>query len=163
MTDYFIKGTNPENLIKIIASYLAKKTIEEKNNKVEEQIAINKTEPIINNQLHQDSEILNPNNIASFNKTDQHKILELFLEEAEKIISKIKQSKEEHHLKDLSFLLHSLKGTSGNVGAKKLHNYVISIEQVFGSGKLPDDQNWFNELEAIYSELRQTIEVILKG
>lgn len=50
-----------------------------------------------------------------------------------------------------------MKGTSGNVGAKKLNNYVREIESAFGIGKLPDDQNWLEELENIYNEVRKAI------
>lgn len=146
MTDYFIKGTSQENLAKIIANYLIKK--------VDQGVAI-KTEAKNTSVTPKDPLILNLSYISFFDKKEKRELISIFLEAVDKNIAKIKHANQKKNVKEISFCLHLLKGTSGNIGAEKMNHYLKIIEpEISKSGKLPDNLEYLDKLEKLYLELR---------
>lgn len=73
--------------------------------------------------------------------------MELFVKEGNKIIALIRQDNTKLH-----FLIHSLKGISGNIGATKLFEYTKEIDTCLKQNKPIENKNWVEELEGIYEE-----------
>lgn len=155
MTDYFIKGTSQENLLKIIANYLGKK------GKIGDSVIINPNKNKDANNLvtssnsdNQNQPVIDLSHISSFTHEEQKDLISIFIEDVKKNINKIKDSIKENNSEKVSFALHALKGMSGNIGATKFYNYLQLIQpQIKKSGKLPEDQQWFSHLEKLYQEI----------
>lgn len=156
MTDYFIKGSHPEMLLKIVANYLAKKDRE-----IHDLIANQSTKDNDDsNNGSSEFKIFNRSVIDYFSKEDQVKLLNLFLKDSGDTLSKIKVSNKENDLKKLLLHIHSIKGTAANIGADRLFYYIKTIESALKrSGDLP--KNWLKELEKIYHDLDKEIKNIL--
>ncbi len=148
MTDYFIKGTKPELLLKIIANYLIKKI--EKQNSDED---LSGGDGLFN--LNQDA--LGEH----FSKEDQATILKLFVRDTDELMKKIFESKEkeDEDAKSLLLHVHSIKGTAANVGADRLFNYAKIIEPKIKNNSAP--KNWVEEMQKIYSDLKNEIKILV--
>ena len=146
MTDYFIKGTKPELLLKIIANYLIKKI--EKQNSSED---LSGGDGLFN--LNQDA--LGEH----FSKEDQATILKLFVKDTDELMKKIFESKEDEDAKSLLLHVHSIKGTAANVGADRLFNYAKIIEPRIKDNSAPE--NWVEEMQKIYSDLKNEIQILV--
>ena len=152
MTDYFIKGSHPELLLKIVANCLTKtdRELEEVNDN--------------NNSNNKDQngtgdKILNHSVIGNFNKEDQTKLLNLFLNDSGETILKI-ESYQQTDQEKLLLHIHSLKGIAANIGADRLFNYVNRIELMLRNGGNVSE-NWLEELEKVHHELVREIAGIL--
>ncbi|MCE3255059.1 MAG: integral rane sensor hybrid histidine kinase [Rickettsiaceae bacterium] len=177
MTDYFIKGSKPELLPKIVANYLVKRHAEldtKEANKPEEQIEDQIRNKIKNEIESQGSKIandnsrisqiqsknLNQNRIEHFNKEDQRMLLKVFIKSSGENMVKIIQSKNSGDVKSLLFYIHSIKGTASSIGAEKLSKYIKDIESKIRDGNEP--HGWMEELHEIYGELENEIGEVLK-
>jgi len=146
MTDYFIKGTKPELLLKIIANYLIKKI--EKQNSGED---LSGGDGLFN---------LNQNALGEhFSKEDQTTILKLFVRDTDELMEKILEKKEDEDAKSLLLYVHSIKGTAANIGADRLFNYAKIIEPKIKDNSAP--QNWVKEMQKIYSDLKNEIQILV--
>ncbi len=143
MTDYFIKGQNPELLLKIMANYLARKNDDPSNDYLSE------------------FKIFNQNALDYFNKEDREKLLNLFLKDSFDTISKIKEKEKTGDIKQLLFYIHSLKGTSASMGAERLSYYLKRTEPIIRNGSLPE--NWMEEFEMVCLELVKEISSLLNN
>jgi len=125
INDYFVKGNNFENLIKIFANFFSKDVMIEDLNIAENSKISSKYE---SNNL-----ILNTEFIKNFDKEDRIKIIDLFIEDSAGIILKIKKYYEAENSDMLNSNIHSLKGISANIGAKKLSDYIKAIDKNINS------------------------------
>ena len=162
MNDYFIKGGNPELLIKIVANYLIEKKVEQKDQMQDlgqepGQDQILKTQ----NNDFVSLKIFNLDNINFLDQESRKSILDLFLRSSKELLDQIKQNKEINNLKDLSFQIHSLKGISGNIGAERLFEYTKNLDLDIKHGKIPENKNWFEQLELMYKELVEEIKSLV--
>ena len=157
MTDYFIKGSNPELLIKIVANYLIEKKVEQKD-QIKDQILETQ-----NNEYNNFSnlKILNLDNLNFLDPESKKSIFNLFLTSSQNLLDQIKQNKEINNLKELSFHIHSLKGIAGNIGAERLFEYTKHLDLDIKHGKLPGDENWFERLESMHLELTEEIKSLV--
>ena len=157
MTDYFIKGSNPELLIKIVANYLT-----EKKDELNTTTPLNDLNVSNNNlrvlNLSSDLQILDSKIIQSFEQSFREEILTLFFKDGQNLLTKIMVSK--NNIKELFFHVHALKGILGNIGAEKLFEYVSEINSALKENKLPSDKNWFEQLELMYKELVEEIKAL---
>ncbi|MCE3255685.1 MAG: multi-sensor hybrid histidine kinase [Rickettsiaceae bacterium] len=156
MTDYFIKGTRTELLLKIIANYLSKKEIKLKGEENKIADANKNHDPSSNSNK---SNHLNQEKIENFTKEEQVRLLNMFIKSSAENMSKIAASKNAGNLKRLLFYIHSIKGTAANIGAEKLFNHIKYIEPKIMEGKAP--HNWIEELEGILFELQREIRNIV--
>ncbi|MDX2082652.1 MAG: response regulator [Rickettsiales bacterium] len=156
MTDYFIKGNNPELLIKIIANYAVKRDL-----KIHElAIAQVKEDKDLADSCLTNIKIFDQKNIEHFEQKDQAEILELFLKDSSNLMLKIRESFQKNNRKEILFLIHSMKGISSNIGATRLANYVGVLKSVLKNDTQP--KNWLKNLEALYLELEKEIEQTIK-
>ena len=152
MTDYFIKGGKPELLLKIIANYLTKK-----------EVRIENTLPTNEDSNDTDSEELhnlNQSVLEHFDKEERITIFNLFIKDSDEVMSKISESKSAGDTKGLLLHIHSIKGTAANIGADRLFNYTKIIEPKIKDGSV--SKNWIEDLEKIYSDLKNEIKILIK-
>lgn len=146
LTDYFIKGSNPELLIKIISVYLIKKPV--KINKVDYTKVVRS----------ETSEIVNLNQLILGNHFDREKqsaILQMFIRDIDDFMDKIHSAIEINDKKILLSYIHSVKGSAVNIGADRLYYFCKMIETKIKEGDLSN--NWFEEMKKIYYDLKSEI------
>ena len=71
--------------------------------------------------------------LKNFNNEERAKIIDLFIEDSSAIILKIKKYFEAENSAMLNSNIHSLKGISANIGAKKLSDYIKAIDKNINS------------------------------
>lgn len=163
MNDYFIKGGDPELMIKIIANYLANKGenktnlyVNNDNDQIPEAPKANKRSNFSK------SKILDLEKLENFDKSDQHQILNLFLTDSAKILRKIKHNSRDNDLEKMALEIHALKGIVGNIGADQLFESLRKIDLQLKESKLPTGNEWLNDINALYKELSPEINNILE-
>lgn len=161
MTDYYIKGQDPELLTKLIVIYITPDKIfynkkQEDNIKVKENGSDSKTE-----KKEISDKILNIDKLRYFNEADKKDFLDTFLKDSEAMLTKIARNLKENNLKELSLSLHAFKGVCGNIGAEELSTHIRKIEEVVNTGKLPSNKNWLNNLQKSYKTLEFEIKKIM--
>ena len=155
MNDYFIKGSNPELLIKIVANYLIEKNLEQ----IEDQILETQSNEYNN---FSNLKILNLNNTNFLDPESKKDIFNLFLTSSHNLLDQIKQNKEINNLKELFSNVHALKGIAANIGGEKLFEYIKQIDSSLKRNNLPTDKNWFRHLELLHEELVKEIKLCLR-
>lgn len=161
MDDYFIKGSNPNLLVKIIASYILhgyKEIIKTDNlpNTIEKEAGKDSL------KLEQSNfKTLNISTIRSYNNSDQKEILKLFLESSKRIMDEIQKIAKDGQPQALHYQIHCLKGICGNIGADRLFEYTKEVDSELKNGRLPKNQYWVELLESLYRELEQEVNVII--
>jgi CheY-like chemotaxis protein/HPt (histidine-containing phosphotransfer) domain-containing protein len=151
ITDYFIKGSKPDLLIKIIATYLVKKPLRI-NNVDYHQVIKSQTNEIVN---------LNRAILGEhFDKDIQIRIFEMFIKDIDNFLEKIDLAITEKDRKNLLALIHSIKGSATNIGADRLYCFCKMIELKIKEGEI--DNNWRLEIKNIYDELKIEIKEIQK-
>jgi CheY-like chemotaxis protein/signal transduction histidine kinase/HPt (histidine-containing phosphotransfer) domain-containing protein len=146
ITDYYIKGSKPDLLIKIIATYLVKKPIRI-NNINYHQVIKSQTTEIAN---------LNKKVLGEhFDKDIQMRIFEMFIKDIDNFLEKIDQAILENDRKNLLALIHSIKGSATNIGADRLYCFCKMIELKIKEGEI--DNNLKSEMQIVYNDLKQEI------
>ena len=138
MNDYFVKGNNFENLIKIFANFFIKDVVS-KEGDIDENIDNL-------NEVESNNSILSNDFIKNFNNEERAKIIDLFIEDSAQIILKIKKYHEVGNLEMLNSCMHSLKGIVANIGAKKLSDYIKNMDNVIKSENIRDINNLYDDL-----------------
>ena len=160
MSDYFIKGSDVNKLIKIITIYLnPNKSYKSLNHKKEDEDLHHK---IVNQIDHQqeNAKILNQEKILQFSNQDRHEFLKIFLEGSQTQLDKIKQTISANDNKELSIALHALKGISGNIGAERVFSIVTRTDYNL-KNNIAVGENWYEELNNEYEKLKSEISKIL--
>lgn len=159
MSDYFIKGSDVNKLIKLITIYLnPTKAYKSLCHKKEDEALHHK----IVNQIDYDKEnakILNQEKILQFSNEDRQEFLKMFLEGSEIQLNKIKQNISENDNKELSVALHALKGISGNIGAERVFNIVTRTDYNIKNNLAVEDK-WYDQLSNEYEKLKEEISKI---
>lgn len=153
ITDYFIKGDNPEKLTRIIASYLSPNKIFYNKDSAQKEIIENKKNP-----TEPEIKILNSQKLRYFNQKDKVEFLKIFLAETNDGFKSIEHSSKNNDHKEMSRSLHALKGILGNIGAEKLFRQIKEIEFETKQNKAPSSKNWLIDLQNSYQELRSEVE-----
>ena len=83
----------------------------------------------------------------------------MFIKDTDSLMSKIIESKKDDDAKNLLIHVHSIKGTAANIGADRIFNYTKMIEPKIKNNSAP--QNWTEELEKIYSDLKHEIKIFI--
>jgi len=138
MNDYFIKGNNFENLIKILANFFIEDVVFE-DFKSFKGVKISDENQGANS-------VLSDNFINNFNSEERSRIIGLFIEDGNQIISKIKLDCAKGDNDGLNSSVHSLKGIVANIGAKKMFNYIKNIEKIISCEDGNNIENLYKEL-----------------
>ncbi len=160
MSDYFIKGSDVNKLIKIITIYLnPDKSYKSLNHKKEDEDLHHKIANQISHEEDND-QILNQEKIMQFSNEDRHEFLKIFLEGSQTQLNKIKQTISANDNKELSIALHALKGISGNIGAERVFAVVTRTDYNL-KNNIAVGENWYEELNTEYEKLKSEISKIL--
>lgn len=153
--DYFIKGNNFDNLIKIIANFFIK---------IDPSIYAESIDLDQHSEKQNSNEelVFNANFINNFSFEEKNKIIELFIEDSQEIIGKIKKHTEEGNIKMLNPYVHSLKGILANIGAEKFANFIKKLDLALKSDEKMVNQAVF-QIESLYLELIEELKNHLKS
>ena len=138
MNDYFVKGKNFENLIKILANFFIEDVVCEDFKSLEGANISNESE-LLNSVLSDDF-------IKNFDSEERSRIIGLFIEDGNQIISKIKLDCAKNDQEALNSSVHSLKGIVANIGAKKLFNYIKNVEKIISTEDVKNIENLYKDL-----------------
>ena len=175
MTDYFIKGSNPEMLFKIIANYIVARSgfVVDKEKEMRPKKPGKATAKVVmlekksvRKKKNQDEalaafKILSDRVIDNFDKKEQKKLLKLFLKDSAEVMLQIRRNIGEGDVKKLLLNVHIVKGISANIGADRLFYYIKTVEPKLRSGIVSND--WHQELERSYGELVEEIALSIKN
>ncbi len=138
MNDYFIKGNNFENLIKILANFFIDDLVFEGFKSIEGVKFSHENQGV--------NPVLSDNFLNNFNGEERSRIIGLFIEDGNQIISKIKLDCVTGDNDGLNSSVHSLKGIVANIGAKKMFNYIKNIEKIISCEDVENIENLYKDL-----------------
>ena len=138
MNDYFIKGNNFENLIKILANFFIDDLVFEGFKSIEGVKFSHENQGV--------NPVLSDNFLNNFNGEERSRIIGLFIEDGNQIISKIKLDCVTGDNDGLNSSVHSLKGIVANIGAKKMFNYIKNIEKIISCEDVETIENLYKDL-----------------
>ena len=81
----------------------------------------------------------------------------IFLNEANDLLQKIKQDFAKTDLDQFLFDSHAFKGICGNIGAEKIFEYCVIINDVAKAGKWPEDKDFIIKLDEMIKEFENEI------
>ncbi len=152
MTDYFLKGSDPENLIKIIALYLSPNKIYFNKEQIKLVSEAAKTK---------EDKIINTDKLRYFNDSNRKEFLEIFLADSLNHLQKIEKYYQENNPILLEKTLHALKGITGNVGAEILFQQIVEIESVLKNTESKIEQGEIEKIKTSYLSLSSEIKKLL--
>ncbi len=91
------------------------------------------------------------------------KLVEVFCEEAPKLIKMIKDTWKSKSLGRISELGHKLKGMSLNVGAEKLSDIGRIIEEKTNDGQIDEVEGVLNRLDDVFNQTEKELYQLLKN
>jgi two-component system sensor histidine kinase/response regulator len=86
-------------------------------------------------------------------------VADLFLQDSPPRLAKIKQHYEEKDATLLERVAHSLKGSAGNLGARRLAGFCADIEKLAKTGNLDSAAKLVEQLGAEYQRVQAALEV----
>ncbi len=118
--------------------------------------------------LGADVDVLDPGVLESLSELQQEgepDILEeltgLFFEDAAAQIKALKKAVESGDAPSVYRLSHTLKGSSGNMGANRMHRICLTLEEVGQSGELGEAGELLGSLEKAFGDARSAIEELI--
>ena len=89
-------------------------------------------------------------------------VLQLFLDEAPKRIARLRDAWRENAVEDVQRGAHSLKGSSGNIGAAALYAVCREIDEQARAGALSDRSQLLAALDREYAAVADAITQLLQ-
>ena len=98
---------------------------------------------------------INPSGVFDLNKALEivggdrillAEVLAIFFEEAAKKVDELRDSLESGDIEKLKMTAHTLKGSSANVAAERIHALALEIERLIGLGRLGEIQGIIDKL-----------------
>lgn len=158
MTDYFVKGSPPENLIKLIAVYLSHGIIY-KAASLEEKSGLQSEAQ--NGDVS--TKYFNYDKLRFFNRKEQIEFMEKFISDSTNLFKKVIKSYNDKNLENLSLELHSLKGILGNIGASQVYDCIVEIEFIINNKTNENYAFLIKKAIVEFKKLRQELLVIAKN
>ena len=101
-------------------------------------------------------QILNPETIEMLRETGGNELLEelirIYIDDAQKLIDGIVEAEKNNDNHALNQLSHTLKGSSGSVGAQKMHVFATHLNHLSKIGDQKDYSQWVSSLHRIFEE-----------
>lgn len=138
--DYFVKGGDYDQLLNLIELWIA----EDCRDNITGECMTKQSEPrkIISNKL--------PNEVLI-------EFTPVFLSEVNDLLVKIKEDFEKTDMNQFLFDSHALKGICGNIGAEKIFEYCVIINDAAKAGKWPEDKNFLLKFKEMLKEFEEEI------
>ena len=89
-------------------------------------------------------------------------LIEIFLEDCPGKIAGIREAAETQNCEQVADIAHSLKGSSGNLAAKKISTLFLQIEQKGKNGDLTNISQILDEIEGHLTNFRNYLEKLRK-
>ena len=105
-----------------------------------------------------DSESLDLNEVLQRVQNDRELLIELFnifFEDCPGKMSNLKSAVQKKDFNSIRDIAHSMKGASGNISAKKIHNSFFKIEQMGKNSDLNGIDGLIKDLEEQIKELKK--------
>lgn len=150
MDDYFIKGSDNLQLIKMIYHWLFFNQNLTNDNSQFHNYKKFKSEQTKSLLI---SSKLSPEELKEFK--------EIFVASTINLVKKIIKSANDKNIEDLAFHSHALKGISGNIGAEKIYEYCKIINDSAKKGVWPYEQDWIDQLKIIVKNTFAEIDRII--
>ena len=147
MDDYISKPVKPEILTKVIKKVLSREFIKETKQKTAEmkKKSVVFDRSVLRESLGDDDELIK-------------EILELFRSNAAEIMASMKSAASEDDFETVRSSAHSLKGSSGNIGAKALMATMKSIEEACSDDNLNSIRTRISQSEEDFTDLLEELE-----
>ncbi len=125
-----------------------------------------KTMDTILNKLEQEA-ILNKDTIEVLRETGGNELLvqliDIYVDDSKKIIAGIVEANNNRDNHALNQLSHTLKGSSGSVGAQKMHIFATHLNQLSKNGEKNDYSEWVSFLNRIFEDTIKEFESLKKS
>ncbi len=86
-------------------------------------------------------------------------VLEMFLESGSQLLDSLEEAIKNENSQEVMRIAHSLKGSSGNVGAKRLSEFALLLERMSKEGNLSEIMERFHQLKKEFENFQQEEEV----
>lgn len=87
-------------------------------------------------------------------------LADMFLEDATSRIGTLRKAVEEGSAEDVQKLAHSLKGSSGNMGARRMQDICTELQEIGESGDLTNAPELLEQLEVEFDRVRPELNVL---
>ncbi|ARM31286.1 hybrid sensor histidine kinase/response regulator [Prosthecochloris sp. HL-130-GSB] len=115
------------------------------------------------NEVHNQC-IINDETIDSLRETGGDELLEqligIYLEDTKKIIDGIIKASTDGDTESINRLSHTLKGSSGSVGAQKMHILATHLNQLAKSTHNNDYSDWISTMQETFSETMKEFQTL---
>ncbi|MBO8093355.1 MAG: Hpt domain-containing protein, partial [Prosthecochloris sp.] len=115
------------------------------------------------NEVHNQC-IINDDTIESLRETGGDELLEqligIYLEDTKKIIDGIIKASTDGDTESINRLSHTLKGSSGSVGAQKMHILATHLNQLAKSTHNNDYSDWISTMQETFSETMKEFQTL---
>lgn len=138
MDAYLSKPINHDQVAEILQKY--GKIEIDGNNRIESKNYFPETVKALMNEL-------------DFDRETCEEILDLFCEQTDMLIKEIKANIQAGNLKELTVLLHRLKGSAGNARVKEIAYYALKAEEAVR-------ENNFETLESMVDNIEKTLDIL---
>ncbi|NTW62638.1 MAG: response regulator [Chlorobiaceae bacterium] len=88
-------------------------------------------------------------------------LVESFSTDTDKLIGKLEESVAAKELKQFDFTIHTLKGSSGCIGAHKMFVLCRYINEYSRKGEWPDNSTWLEILKTVYAETKHELQILI--
>jgi two-component system, CAI-1 autoinducer sensor kinase/phosphatase CqsS len=110
--------------------------------------------------------VLDPSTINSLREIGGDELLdslfETYIADADKLTGGLCLANEKKDISQLDYLSHTLKGSSGSVGANKMTVISKYINELSRNGEWPDHEEWCDILMSIYAETVRELQTCLR-
>ena len=159
--DYNIKG-NPdqEELYKIMAFWINERNKRKKQKELLTEKYFNNTQKPKEECQYYDNDYDNINLFNSkISKKDLADIADVFFDNGNKLVSKIRKSYKDDNIKEFCLHTHSLKGIAGNIGAERLYRFCHNLDQASKEVDVLKD-SCMEKLEDVFKETKEFLKML---
>jgi two-component system CAI-1 autoinducer sensor kinase/phosphatase CqsS len=79
-------------------------------------------------------------------------LFETFITDANKLMAELAEAVAVKNMKQFDHIIHTLKGTTGSIGANKMYLLCGHINEFSRKGEWPDDNSWIQAMHTVYAE-----------
>jgi len=84
-----------------------------------------------------------------------------FSTDTDQLIGKLEKSVTTKDLKQYDFIIHTIKGSSGCIGAHKMFVLCRYINEYSRKGEWPDNSTWMEILKTVYAETKHELQILI--
>jgi two-component system, CAI-1 autoinducer sensor kinase/phosphatase CqsS len=89
-------------------------------------------------------------------------LFETYIVDSDKLTGELAIARGNHDIEQLDYISHTLKGSSGSVGANKMYILCKYINEQARQGEWPANDSWFDILRKVYAETVQELQSYIR-